>query len=40
MNAIRIASEFASKDVHKAISKDIKTLVDKKDDKESTVAAG
>ncbi|MCK4911999.1 MAG: phosphate acyltransferase PlsX [Thermodesulfovibrionales bacterium] len=40
MNAIMIASEFASKNVHKAISKDIKMLVDKKDDKESTVAAG
>ena len=40
MKAIKIASDFASKKVHKAISNDIKQLVEKRGDKESTVAAG
>ncbi len=39
MNAIWIASDFASKNVHEAISNDIRQLVKKKGDKESTVAA-
>ncbi|HEB01982.1 MAG TPA: phosphate acyltransferase PlsX [Nitrospirae bacterium] len=39
MNAIRIVSEFASKNVHEAVSKDIRKLVEKRGDKESTVAA-
>ena len=40
MNAIKIASAFASKNVHEAISNDIRQLVEKRGDKENTVAAG
>ncbi len=40
MKAIKIASEFASKKVHEAISNDIRQLGEKEGDKESTVAAG
>ncbi len=40
MKAIKIVSDFASKNVHEAVSNDIRKLMEKRGDKENTVAAG